>query len=65
MSRGPIFVHGARDTLAIREMSSKPMETFILNECFSDFLAYNKSQAGKRFERFAKKVRGLSPLFEY
>ena len=37
------FMHGARETLAIREMSSKPMEALILNECFSDFLQYDKS----------------------
>ena len=58
-------MHGARETLAIKEMSSKPMEVLILNECFSDFLAYNKSQARDKFDRFAKKVRELYPLFEY
>ena len=65
VSRGPVFMHGARESLAIKKMTSKPMEALILNECFLDFLAYDKSQARDRFDRFTKKVREHYPLFEY
>ena len=65
MSRGPVFMHGARESLAIREMTSKPVEALILNECFLDFLAYEKSQARDQFDKFAMKVREHYPLFEY
>ena len=65
MSRGPVFVHGPRESLAMRETTSKPVEALILNECFLDFLVYNKSQARDRFDRFAKKVREHYPFFEY
>ena len=32
-----MFMHGARESLAIRETTSKPVEALILNECFWDF----------------------------
>ena len=64
MSRGPVFMHGARESLAIRETTSKPVEALILKECFLDFLAYDKAHARERFDRFAKKVREHCPFFE-
>ena len=63
MNRGPVFMQGAKESLAIRETTSKPMEALILNECFLDFLAYDKSQVHDRFDRFAKKVREQGPFF--
>ena len=63
MSRGPVFMQGARESLAIRETTSKPVEALILNECFLDFLAYDKSQVRNRFDRFAKKVKEQGPFF--
>ena len=60
-----MFMDGSRESLAIRKTTSKPMEALILNECFLDFLAYDKSQARDRFDRFAKKVREHYPFFEY
>ena len=37
------FTQGVRQTLVIRELSSKPMESLILNECFTDFMTLEKS----------------------
>ena len=65
VSHGAVFWHGARETLTIREVSGKPMEFLILNEYFIDFITYEKSQAHERFDRFTKKVRGLTCLYEY
>ena len=56
-SHGPSFSQGIRQSLAIREMSGRPMESLILNECFTDFMEVQSSQGRKRFEQFAKKVR--------
>ena len=55
-SHGPSFLQRVRQSLAIREMSSKPTESLILNECFTDFMEVESSQGRERFERFAKKV---------
>ena len=56
-SHGPSFSQGIRQSLAIRDMSGRPLESLILNECFTDFMEVQSSQGRERFERFAKKVR--------
>ena len=43
-SHGPSFSQGIRQSLAIREMSGKPTESLILNECFTDFMEVESSQ---------------------
>ena len=56
-SHGPSFSQGIRQSLAIRDMSGRPSESLILNECFTNFIEVQSSQGRERFERFAKKVR--------
>ena len=55
-SHGLPFTQGVRQTLAIRGLSSKPVESLILNECFTDFISVEKSSSREKFERFARKV---------
>ena len=42
MSHRAMFLHGARCSLAIWDMLSKPIKSLILNKCFADFMAYQK-----------------------
>ena len=42
-SQGSLFLQRIRQTLATREMSSKPMESLILNECFTNFMEVESS----------------------
>ena len=56
-SHGLPFAQGVRQTLAIRGLSSKPVESLILNECFTNFISVEKSSSREKFERFARKVR--------
>ena len=55
-NHGLPFAQGVRQTLAIRGLSSKPLESLILNECFIDFMTLEKSSSREKFERFARKV---------
>ena len=56
------FAQGVRQTLAIRGLSSKPLESLILNECFTDFISMEKSSSREKFQRFARKVQHFAFL---
>ena len=56
-SHGLLFAQGVRQTLAIRGLSSKPLESLILNKCFIDFISVEKLSSREKFERFVRKVQ--------
>ena len=56
-NHGLSFAQGVKQTLAIRGLTNKPLESLILNECFTDFISVEKSSSRDKFERFERKVQ--------